>query len=64
MFVLFYCGEIETPKDDDKTIRSNQDKSDITERMYCIVDSNNVLWTCHKACNIEFSDCNYSICSK
>ena len=64
MFVLLYCEEIETPKEDKKVMRSNKDKSDINERMYCIVDSNNVLWTCHKACNIEFSDCDYSICSK
>ena len=23
----------------------------------------NVLWTCHKACKIEFSDCCYCLCS-
>ena len=36
----------------------------IPEPKYCIVNSINVLWTCHKACNIEFGDCDYHICSK
>ena len=28
-----------------------------------VVNSTNVLWTCHKACKIEFGDCCYCICS-
>ena len=34
------------------------------EPTYCIVNSNNILRTCHKACNIKFGDCDYSLCSK
>ena len=28
-----------------------------------VVNQSNVLWTCHKACKIEFGDCCYCICS-
>ena len=34
------------------------------ELTFCIVNSNNILLTCHKASNIEYGDCEYSICSK
>ena len=30
---------------------------------YRLVNQNNVLWTCKKACKIEFGDCVYCICS-
>ena len=29
----------------------------------CLVNHTNVLWTCHKACKIEFDDCAFSLCS-
>ena len=28
-----------------------------------VVNQRNVLWTCHKACKIEFSDCAFCMCS-
>jgi len=28
-----------------------------------LVDQNNVLWTCHKACKIDYMDCRFAICS-
>lgn len=30
---------------------------------YRIVDQKHVLWTCHKACKIEYSDCCFCVCS-
>ena len=30
---------------------------------YRIVNQQNVLWTCHKTCKIEFADCVYCVCS-
>ena len=32
-------------------------------QLFCLVNQTNVLWTCHKACKIEFSDCCYCLCS-
>ena len=29
----------------------------------CLVNHTNVLWTCHKACKIEFDDCAFALCS-
>ena len=29
----------------------------------CLVNRTNVLWTCHKACKIEFDYCSFSLCS-
>ena len=28
-----------------------------------LVDQNNVLWTCHKACKIDYMDCRFAICN-
>ena len=63
-FVLSYCKEIETPKDNVKILTNNEDELIMPEPTYCIVNSNNILWTCHKACNIQFGDCDYSLYSK
>lgn len=30
---------------------------------YRLVGPQNVLWTCHKACNIEYEDCCFCVCS-
>ena len=32
-------------------------------QLFCLVNQINALWTCHKACKIEFSDCSYCLCS-
>ena len=55
---------MEMPKDNVNNLTNNEDELKMPEPTYCIVNSENVLWTCHKACNIEFGDCDYSLCSK
>ena len=30
---------------------------------YRVVNQQNVLWTCHKTCKIEYADCVYCVCS-
>ena len=62
--VLSYCKEIEMPKDNVKILTNNEDELKMPDPTYCIVNSDNILWTCQKACNIEFGDCDYSLCSK
>ena len=49
------------PKDNIKILTNNEDELIMPEPTYCIVNSNNILWICHKACNIEFGDCDYSL---
>ena len=39
---------------------SNLQESEVQCRL---VNQNHVLWTCHKACKIEFGDCVFAICS-
>ena len=55
---------VETLNENDESVQKTLNVTEINVPKYCIVNSNNVLWTCHKACNIEFGDCDYSICSK
>ena len=58
------CKGIEKSNDADKTLQNNITKTNIPEPKYCIVNANNILWTCHKACNIKFGDCDYCLCCK
>ena len=44
-------------------MKSNKNKNNC-ENTFCVVNQNNVLWTCNKACKIEYSDCAFCICSK
>ena len=34
------------------------------KNQFRLVNHNNVLWTCHKACKIEYGDCDFCICSQ
>ena len=37
--------------------------NDVDKLQYRLVNQNNVLWTCHKACKIDYMDCRFAICS-
>ena len=44
-------------------MKEDKNKFNFKNRL-CLVNQNNVLWTCHKACKIEYGDCDFCICGK
>ena len=52
-------------EDDHEEVLVKEDKDKFKfKNQFHLVNQNNVLWTCHKACKIEYGDCDFCICSK